>query len=458
MAQVQKSKSFWFAMVVAALGLFTWFDFYREKRAQETESADRKLVQFQVDQVQQISVRNKFGKFTVLRDPTGWSLTEPIKDLADNTKVEEFIGFLRGDHAESVIKESIGELGKYHLDEASVLKFGSEFEMTLSNGQKHHLQVADLANFEQHIFAQWKDNHDKKVLLLGSQWRERADVKMHDWRDQRLFRSHKATIESVTINGQQMKYAAINDAGDKRWMIPTSPKLLLDQSKVMALVDSIVELRAEAFFESLPEKLVSAPLKIEIKNEKGDWTGSAFLEGANVLFLGHQKDTDGKKELRLIGRLKPDYLKTWKDWNIHQLRDAFVLPKLAPSEVKKVIIQTELKKNEITKQEQKWVLSGSPVVPAAEVVNDFLTSVSKMKVELFLTADEEKKAPKLTQRIQFLGDQDRKIFELSYGGSFVKNKDGVETIFRFARVEGFDEVFGLPEAKIAEWQLNEILK
>jgi hypothetical protein len=40
----------------------------------------------------------------------------------------------------------------------------------------------------------------------------------------------------------------------------------------------------------------------------------------------------------------------------------------------------------------------------------------------------------------------------------VKNKDGIETIFRFARVEGFDEVFGLPEAKITEWQLNEILK
>jgi hypothetical protein len=174
--------------------------------------------------------------------------------------------------------------------------------------------------------------------------------------------------------------------------------------------------------------------------------------------VGHQKDVDGKKELKLIGRIKPDYLKTWKDWNIHQLRDASVLPKLVPSEVKKIVIQTELKKNELTKQDQKWVLSGSPNTPNADTITDFLTAISKMKVELFLSADEQKKAPKLSQKIQFRGEQDRIIFELSYGGSFVKNKDGIETIFRFARVEGFDEVFGLPEAKITEWQLNEILK
>lgn len=461
-----QSKSKIFAILVALLALLTWWDFYREKRQGEAESQERKVVDFATEQIQQIEVKNKQGHFTVLRDQKGWTFVSPFKDLADNEKVEDFVGFLSGEHAESVLTGDQLDLSKYHLDLDQINKSGIEFVMTLSNGNQKTLWISDLTNFENHLFAKWKDQN--KILLLGTHWRERAEISAMSWREKHIFRGNKASLSEIHLNNiilsnsiEKESSNGVSTQSDRFWRWTGEPTMKLDQQQAMSFLQSIVNVEGEEFFDKLPVDAVPARFEVKLKNEKGLWSRQVYQrKNGDVLIVGKMqlKEADKDSAPDLIAKINKNHLSQWQKFSPLDLRDKKVLPEFRPDQAQKIELITELKTTVMKKQGTQWIVKDSTHMPPLEMVNAVLNSLSQLRVGRFLLKPEQDKSPRFTSKIVISNAEDKVIFELSYGGSFVKNENGIDSIFRFAEVKGFSEKFGILQSEIDGWKLPEFLQ
>ena len=80
---------------------------------------DRRLTDLSPDQVDRVIVRRQGGEIELLRDAMGWQIVKPLRALADEQKVDDFLKQLLGQRIVEFVAEDPGDLSTYGISEGS---------------------------------------------------------------------------------------------------------------------------------------------------------------------------------------------------------------------------------------------------------------------------------------------------------------------------------------------------
>ena len=99
---------------------------------------DRRLSDLSPDQVDRVIVRRQGGEIELLRDATGWQIVKPLRALADERKMDDFLKQLLGQRILEFVAEDSGDLSVYGIaegrDEITFYAEGSSRHQTLRLG------------------------------------------------------------------------------------------------------------------------------------------------------------------------------------------------------------------------------------------------------------------------------------------------------------------------------------
>ena len=78
---------------------------------------DRRLTDLSPDQIDRVIVRRQGGEIELSRDATGWQIVKPLRALADEQKVEDFLKQLLSQQIVEFVAEDPGDLSVYGIAE-----------------------------------------------------------------------------------------------------------------------------------------------------------------------------------------------------------------------------------------------------------------------------------------------------------------------------------------------------
>jgi hypothetical protein len=99
---------------------------------------DRRLTDLSPDQIDRVIIRRQGGEIELFRDATGWQIVKPLRALADEQKVDDFLKQLLGQRIVEFVAEDPGDLSIYGIaegrDEITFFAEGSGHPQTLRLG------------------------------------------------------------------------------------------------------------------------------------------------------------------------------------------------------------------------------------------------------------------------------------------------------------------------------------
>lgn len=220
-------------------GGYAVYDFFKEKKVQEQQSMEARLMTVEFDQVDFVQIQKESQKIVLKRSVDGWTVEEPLQDAADNTAADDFV---KGAFTERIIEvakegEEIG-WALYGLDKP----MGTVTFRTTS-GKQNIFEISAVRNFEDNVFA--RRDGENKVLVVNSIWQTRIAKGVMDFRDRRFLRHKIASVDEVRLKNSKgtMEIRRV----DGKWMAPAQKDLVLDQNKVREFLTTIADAKAVEF-------------------------------------------------------------------------------------------------------------------------------------------------------------------------------------------------------------------
>ncbi|MGZ3770789.1 MAG: DUF4340 domain-containing protein [Bdellovibrio sp.] len=225
-------------LVLALLlfGGYAVYDFFQEKKIEERAVEDARLMTVNFDQVNKVEIHKKNSKIVLNRTVDGWELTEPIKDLADNNAVEDFIKNVFPERIIEVAKEGDNiDWSLYGLDNP----LGTITFKTTANTQ-NVFEISEKKNFEDNVFG--RRDKANAVLVINSVWQNRVNKTVNDFRDRHFLRQKIASVDEVKVKNDKGTLELKRVEG--KWISPKKSDLKLDQNKVREILTAIADAKA----------------------------------------------------------------------------------------------------------------------------------------------------------------------------------------------------------------------
>ncbi len=441
-------KTTWFAIFVAVLvGATYYFEFYLSGKEEIRKSNESKIVSFPVDQINQVEIENKFGKILLKRDDTGWSLEEPIKDWADNQFVEDFINGLAGEKSIDTIESKDKNLNW------SIFGLDKDFTKVIfinQQGSAILIQVSAKKNFEGNSFLRRAD--ENKVLVGTAQWALRSQKSPLDFRDKRLFRGKIASVEGINIKSQKDEFRLINKGN--KWISENNPELKLDQNKVREILTSLNEIQANDFMDkALAQAPAKATTKAKIDLKLKDKTWSAEIKQ-----LADKSIIAVTSDPQFILKLEPGQTDKFFEMTLMGLRDRKEPFDFLNLSVRRIEINTKLKKMILTKDKETWYLDGDAKASMDQnAIRNFIMRLSDSSVTEYLDKSEQMGFKDSENRIILKAEDGKILYDLSWGPSIKKKALIGEKTLILAKSNLFKDVFALEPSVIESWGLMGLL-
>ncbi|MBS1971075.1 MAG: DUF4340 domain-containing protein [Bdellovibrionales bacterium] len=435
-------KTTWFAVFVAVLvGATYYFEFYQANREENKKADAARIVAFPVDQINQIEVQNKTGKILLKRDTEGWRLEEPVKDWADNQFTEDFVnGLVSEKSIDTIAAEGETNWPVYGLD-----KEYSKVIFTNQAGQSVLVDVSSKKNFEGNSFL--RRGSENQVLVATSQWALRANKTPMDFRDKRFFRGKIGSVEEIKIKSQKDDFTLVNK--DNKWINEKNPKLKLDQNKVREILTSLNEIHATEFLDKAPSAPALAKISLKLKDKS--WSGE-IRQGLDKTFYG----VTSEPVFNL--KLEAGQVDKFTNMTLMSLRDRKEPFDFQNLMVRKIEINTTLKKMALVKAGDKWTMEGNEKANIDQnAVRAFITRFSDTGVTEYLDKKEQTSFKNPQNKIILKGDDQKVLFDVEWGPEISKKALVGEKKLILAKTSLFDDVFGLDPTVIEAWGLMGLL-
>lgn len=436
-------KTSWFAVFVAVLVAATYyFEFYQVAKEESRKSEAAKVVPLIVDQIQQIEVENAQGKVLLKRDTEGWRLESPVKDGADNQFAEDFVNGLGSEKSlETITSETPLNWSIYGLD-----KDVSQVIFTDQKGQTVQVRVSLKKNFEGHSFLRRGD--ENQVLVASSQWSLRTQKGLLDFRDKRFFRGKIGAVEEIQIKSQKDNFKLLNK--ENQWRSEKHPELKLDQNKVRELLTSLNEIRALDFLEKIPTGAKSQA-RIELRLKDKSWAGE-ILEGPDKSIFG----TTSEPAFQL--KLSPGQADKFINLTLKSLRDRKEPFDFQNLLVRRIEVETPLKKTAFVKERDAWQLEGDPNAALDQAAfRVLIMRLSDSAVTEYLEKSEQAGFRNPENKLVLKDEKQKVLFELSWGPTLTKKSLVGEKSLILARSNLYKDIFGLDPSVIESWGLMGLL-
>jgi hypothetical protein len=436
-------KTSWFAIFVAVLVAGTYYvEFYQANKEEQQKTEEAKIVSFAADHIHQIEVENKSGKVLLKRDPNGWRMEEPVKDWADSQYVDDFVSGLTEEKALEVAAE--GENINWPL--YSLDKDFSKVTFTNQEGASITVSASAKMNFEGNGFL--RRNQENKVLVSSSQWAMRTQKAPLEFRDKRLFRGKIGSVEGIGIKSQKDEFELTNK--EARWVNEKQASIKLDQNKVREILTSLNEIKAQEFLPALPKGSTSKT-KINLKLKDKSWSAD-ILQGTDRAYYAVVT------EPAFVLKLDPGQVDKFRDMTFISLRDRKEPFDFQNLIVKKIELQTKLKKVTLVKEKDQWQLEGDSSKKVDQnAVRSFITFLSDSAVSEYLEKSEQAGFKSADNRITLKDDTQKVLYELTWGPELKKKALVGEKTLILAKSSLFPDIFGLDQSVIDSWGLMNLV-
>lgn len=449
-----RNKGTWILfLVVVLISSYAYFGEYKGKEKEKaTQEAQSKIFKdLKIEQVNQIKLEKSSEKILLARGAEGWTMSEPVKDLADSEGVESWLKLLADEKTMTLAVEGNDIQWQFFGFDKNITKL----TLSTSAGTATTVEISEKKNFENNCFLRFPGQN--KVYVVSSSWSGYATKKSFELRNKKIFRHQMSNVQSISIKNKKGNFVFENK--DAKWFSPTKTQWVLDQNKVRESIAKLNEAQAtEIQFEGeslLKEKskFKSSDVQFEIKLTDKVWSAS-LIQNKDKSYVMLVSDPN------LIVKMDNAFGDKFSSVQLDEYRDT-KLPFLAidKAKVKAIDLETSLKKSSLIQKNGGWDLAkeDKTVEVQQEKVNLLLDKIKELNV-LQYTNDGELKKTKLSQKVNFL-DQDKKsVFELSMTETMKKKIDNLEKNVRIAKTSLYSDPFVIDEAEVEKLQLNELTK
>ena len=232
-------------LLVLAGGLFAFIRFYESNQLSSREAKERagKVVVFDRDKVNAITIKNSESKIELRKDDKGgWRLEEPVKDRADTLVVSQLFT-----SAESLPYDAAIGDEKKGADKDQLKEYGlsnSETKLKFSGGEKPvELVFGKDAAVEGKVYV--KLDNATMAYVIGKDLKEQVSRKVDEFRDHKLTDLNTTQVNKVSI---RTKAGDIElEKKDQHWMLLKPLKARGDDSKIGDLISQAATAHIESF-------------------------------------------------------------------------------------------------------------------------------------------------------------------------------------------------------------------
>ncbi|MFN7906227.1 MAG: DUF4340 domain-containing protein, partial [Pseudobdellovibrionaceae bacterium] len=257
--------------ITTALALYVYlFEIEKPKKEEALKTAESKFLTIKQDQISQIKIQ-KTGQpqIVMTKSADGWAVTEPYKDNADNTEVDDFIRSLSDEKYTDIANENKN-------DSADLKIYGFDLplgfvEIQDQAGVIEKYTVGSRKNFEGNSFLQ--KSGDPRILVASQLWGSRVEKTPVEFRDKRLLRASIAKVEKIQIKNQMGTLAL--EQVENKWKL-TNLDFELDQNRAREILTMLNESRA---LDYIQEKDPDKDQKIRFGFNQPEITLTARVDG-----------------------------------------------------------------------------------------------------------------------------------------------------------------------------------
>lgn len=460
----QKTLLLGIAALILFGGIYYW-TIVREQKKHDLADAHDQIIYLQKDQINYLEIQNKEKKFVFQKSDQGWSIVEPIDDIADNQKLNDIFEQLTNEKHAAIAKEGAdinwAEFGLDH-PEASLI-----FKNNLGQSQK--ISISATKNFEGQHYA--RVDSTPRILVVNALWYNFTTEKLVYFREKRLYRGQVSALKRISVKSLSDRFNLV--LTDKGWQSAEFDHYVLDQSKIRAMIKNIAESSIQDYIiegdpsdrDRFEKGLTKNFVEVTFETSDKKWSVAVNLHEADkALYALTEKPTYLVKldlsQWELFGNLSLDSLrdrKTLMTFDISQVHNIFVKRGEQKYEfIRENFDKTASKTNQIS----KWKFadpSKSNGDINTDAVNELIDQVHNLEITYFLSEAEGK---------EFLGKDmvilksadDQLLFQLNWGPLFHKKISGSEKDYYLARTQASDSIFGLNKSYIDSLPFDKMVK
>lgn len=443
-------------LTLVTVSLVYLFDYDAEKKQEQKDTAV--VLDYQIDQINYFQIIKGESKLALQKNEQGWSLLEPIQDIADNDNVEDFLKRMTTEKQISVVKNTKEDLTEIELKEFGLDKPEAVFVFKNNLGNTKRISVGSVQNYEGDSYL--RVDSENKVLLVRSVWTSQAKNDMIYYRDKRLFRGNLAHIDNIRIKSLRddfQMHKIDNIWAGKGEMVP------LDQNKVRELLSSIVDAKIEAYlFEGEPSHRIiqekglekEKAIYLELSSVDTSWAAAINLHVQDkTLYALTERPT-------FLVRLEVDAWEKFGNLEMDGFKDRTTPLAFNRKEVSKLYFKENGTEKEISVEGGNWSFKkgDSFQILDQQLINNTIDQIHEMKISSFIEDDKVKEKFSGSNILILKSAADKLLLQLNWGPSFSVTKDGKSQDYYYTRTHQSDVIFAMEKPLIDSLALTKLVE
>ncbi len=438
------------AFVVLTVAYAYFFDYRKSETEAQQKAESEKIINFDRDQISSIQIKSGDTEIEVKKESTGWEMLKPVKDLADDSAIDDLLTSLTKEKYSSVASE--GEKINWSI-------YGLEpgqGSITVANnsGEKRTIYISVKANFQNEYFA--KIDEQNKVLVVGAVWSDLVKRKMHNFRNKNIMRTALPQLEKLIVKSKNEKFTLLRK--DEQWVLPEHPDWQIDQEKARLALREISELSANQFVyegeasNTLKSKygLNNPSMNLEIQFKDGKTWKAQLAQAKDKQIYA---DVSEPKLLVTLASGGAEKILNLTADSLRNREFPFTFGKELAANIN---VQTPLKKFSLKKEGENWQLAekNDQVEVDSTQVKNMLDRLGSLKVSDFQTTKNPIKLAKIVSALKLTDSDNKSIFEMQWG-EVIKDKKTAKVPVKTSL---FKEPFLVEENLILGLAVNSLIK
>jgi len=211
---------------------------------------DKSITKVKQSDVRELKLKNKHGKFHLVKEGSNWNIESPRKLKGETSTVTSILRKLENGKAKSVVSETMESGSKYNLNRPAI-----EIDLYLGESKAHkNIKFSSLINNVSNV----KDDSRPQVFTVDSLFLKDLNKSFFDLRYKKIFTFNKDDIDKAVVHQGDSTVTMLKDTSGT-WTFSTGESL--KEWKMNSLINNINNLQAKKLVKENVEKTSKHGLK-----------------------------------------------------------------------------------------------------------------------------------------------------------------------------------------------------
>jgi hypothetical protein len=276
-----KKTLIFFIILLLLGGYYYIFEIRIAEKKQAAEEAEKRLFQFQEDDIQEIIVKRSDQEIGLKKQDDVWKMVQPVAASADIQNVKDLITTFVDAERDKMIVEKSSDDQEFGLDNpelvvtAKIQESDTDFQLSIGK------ETPTASGFYARVGAA------PAVITINTSVKTSLDKTMYDLRDKTILDFDPAQVKQTIFTIKNPDSGTTQEIrleqADDLWKIVSPKEFKADTTKMVSLLSKVKSSRIKEFIEEDPENLA------QYKLDQPDTTLSLVVGDDNtrkILLLG----------------------------------------------------------------------------------------------------------------------------------------------------------------------------